>query len=94
MLANNVVDDPKENYQIGLWGFGFIYFYADEGGGGEGRCVLSEYNYLLMLMNLWPGDWDNQSEMMNMRVDEDNMRAIGTEKGRIRKFQRLSSNEY
>ena len=35
------------------------------------REGLSEYPYLLILMKLWPGGWKNQSERMNMKVDED-----------------------
>ena len=30
------------------------------------------------LMKLWPGYWYNQSQRINMRVDEDNGRDMGT----------------
>ena len=36
-----------------------------------------------MLIDIWPGDWDNQLETINMRVDEDN--ELSMVKGRIRK---------
>ena len=45
--------------------------------GGEGREGLSEYNYLLMLMYIWPGYCDNQLESMKIRVGEGNGRDMG-----------------
>ena len=30
----------------------------------------SGYHYLFILMRLWPGDWDNHLERINMNVDE------------------------
>ena len=58
------------------------------------RKGLSEYNYLLMLMRMRPGDWDNKLERMNMRSDEKNGRAVGMVRGRDWKFWRFSSNEF
>ena len=40
-----------------------------------------------MLMDIWPGNWDNQFEIMKIRVDEENGRATGMGKVRIRKVQ-------
>ena len=56
--------------------------------------MLSEYPYLLMLIKLWPGGWQNQLEIMNMSVDDYNGRDTGMVKGRIRKFWKFSSNEF
>ena len=47
-----------------------------------------------MLMKLWPGDWDNQLERMNMWADGDNGKAVVMVKVRARKFWRFSSNEF
>ena len=38
-------------------------------------CVgddVKELPYLLMIMKLWPGDWEEQLDRMNKKVDEDN----------------------
>ena len=61
--------------------------------GGYRRKELIEYNYLLMLMNLWPGNWENQLERTKIRVYKDNGRATGTGKGRIRKVWWFSRNK-
>ena len=58
-----VVDDhllEEENYhdEICVQGFNFSLFGEDK----EGVCgeILIEYHYLLMSMELWTGDWNNQ----------------------------------
>ena len=51
--------------------------------------VLSGYPYLLMLMKLYHVDWDNNMEIMNIRVDEG-----GIVKVQAWKFQRFSRNEF
>ena len=33
------------------------------------RKVLVEYTHLLLLMNLWPGDWNIQQESTNIYVN-------------------------
>ena len=38
-----------------------------------------------MLMYIWPGDWNNQLEGMNMRAEEDNGKDVGMVNGRVRK---------
>ena len=43
-------------------------------------------------MKIWAGDLDNQLERINMSVNEENGRAMGTGIVRIRKFQQFSSN--
>ena len=54
---DNVVEDQRDNDEIGLWRFYFNLFDEDEG--REGREVLSEYSYLLMLMQLRSGGCQN-----------------------------------
>ena len=61
----------------------------EEGGVREG---LNNYHYLLMLMKIWPGDWKNQLERINLKVDEDNGKAVGMVNGGTRKVQRFSRN--
>ena len=40
----------------------------------EGLC---EYPYSLILMKLRPRGWKNELKRMNMKVDEDNGKAVG-----------------
>ena len=47
-----------------------------------------------MLMNPWPGDCNNQLEMMTMKVDEDNGKSEGMVNGWDRKVWQFSSNEF
>ena len=61
---------------------------------GVGREGLSEYNYLLILLRLWPGDWKNHLEVMNIIMYEDNDKDTGMVNGRYRKFQRFLSNTF
>ena len=51
-----------------------IFFYEDEE--GIVREESSDYPYLLMLMKLWPRNWNNQLKRMNMKVDEDNDKSL------------------
>ena len=57
MVYDNVVEEINDNDEIGLRGFYFNCFYEDEE--VFGREVLSDNPYLLMLMKICPGDWDN-----------------------------------
>ena len=56
--------------------------------------VLSEYHYLLMLMNLLPGYWKYNLERMNMKFYEDNGKAVGMANVRYRKVGQFSGNEF
>ena len=56
--------------------------------------VLSEYPYLLILMNIWPGNWNNQLERTNINVDGDNGKAVRMANGWDRKFWQFSRNEF
>ena len=53
---------------------------------------MSEYLYVLILMKLWSGDFENNLERVTIKVDEYNRRAAGTAKGRIQKVQYFSSS--
>ena len=54
---------------------------------------MKELPYLLMIMKLWPGDWEDQLDRMNKKVDEDNGRGGTQENGGFRNFWRFSRNE-
>ena len=58
------------------------------------REGLGEYPYLLMPINICPGDCNNQLEIMNMSIDEDNWKSVVMVKRRSRKVRRFSSNEF
>ena len=70
MVDDNVVEEGKEHDEIVLQGFNLFIFGKYEE--GVGREVLSEYNYLLMLINIWPGDWNNRPERINIKLDKEN----------------------
>ena len=55
---------------------------------------MSDCTYLLRLKNIRSGDWGNQLERMNMRVEKDNGESVGTVNGRDRKVLQFLSNEY
>ena len=57
MVDNHAVEEPTDHDEIGLPEFDFYLFGKDEEGVGEEG--LSEYPYLLMLMKLRPGNWNN-----------------------------------
>ena len=57
----------------------FLTKTRGEGGGVKER--LSYNPYIFMSMEIWPGDWKNQLERMNMKVDEENGKAMGMVNG-------------
>ena len=74
---------------MGVW---FLFFYEYEE--GYGREGLSEYLYLLILMKLWTGYWNNKLERMKVKVDKENGKAAGMVNGSYRKARKLSRNEF
>ena len=53
VVENNVVEEATDNYEIGLRALNFNIFNEDEK--GVGREGSSEFPYLIMLINIWPG---------------------------------------
>ena len=53
---------------------------------------MRDHTYLLMLIKIWPGDWEKNLEETDTRVNEENGRSMG--RRRIRKFWQFSRNEY
>ena len=54
----------------------------------------SDFTYLLMLINLWPGDCKTQLKSTNQKVDSENGKALNKGNIRYRKVCWLSSNEF
>ena len=67
VVDNHVIEDPSDHEDIGLQGFDFNIFDEDEEGVVREGC--SEL-YLLILIQLWPGDWISRLKRMNQKVDE------------------------
>ena len=91
VVDDHVVKQPTDN-EIGLQGFDFNYF--DEYEKGVGRGGSSEFPYLLMLINLWPGDWKTWLKRINQNLDKENGKSLGIRNGRYQKFRQFSSNEF
>ena len=91
VVNNHVVEEGVEHEELGLRGFDFNLFNEEREG-----CVgddVKELPYLLMLMKLWPGDWEEQLERMNKILDDEDGRLGTQENGRFWKLQRFSRNE-
>ena len=58
----------------------------------RGKC--ERVTLFLMLMKLWPVNWEDQIDQMNKKVDEKNGRGRTQDNGRFRKLQRFSRNEF
>ena len=65
VVENHVVEEAADNDDIGLWGFDFF----DEDERGVGREGSSEFPYLLILIKIWPGDWNNNLKRKNQKVN-------------------------
>ena len=63
LVGDHVVEEPTDHDEIGLQGFDFNLFDKDD----KGICRegSSEFQYLLMLIKLWPGSWKTQLNNMN-----------------------------
>ena len=46
------------------------------------------------LIQIWPRDWNNQLERMNMKVDEDNGKSVGMVNGRYQKFRNFQAMDF
>ena len=91
VFNNHVVEKGFEHEELGLQGFDFNLFDGErEGGVGDG---LKDLPYLLMLMKLWPDDWEEQFDRTNKKLDDENGRWGTQENGRFWKLQRFSRNE-
>ena len=55
---------------------------------------MKELPYFSMLMKLWHGDWEEQLDRMNKKVDEDNGRGETQDNRQFRKLRRLSRNKF
>ena len=64
-----MVEEPCDHEDIGLRGVDFNIFDEDEEGVVREECSGS---YLKMLIKLWPGDWIDQLNRLNQKVDKEN----------------------
>ena len=80
MVDDHVIEEGNNRDEIGLQGFDFNCFGEDKE--GVGREGLSEYPYLLILMEIWHRDWKNHLKRTYMKVDEDNGKTVGLVNGR------------
>ena len=61
---------------------------------GVDREWLSEYPYLLILLKLWPGDWNYHLRSMNIKVDENNGKYLVMVNGLYQNVWRFSSSGF
>ena len=92
VVDDHVVEEATDHDEIGLRGVGFNLVDEDEK--GVGRKGPSEFPYLLMLIKPRPGYWKTQLKRINLKVDEDNGKAMGIGNGRYQKVRRFSSNKF
>ena len=92
MVDNHVVEEPTDYEEIVLQGFDLIFLDKDEE--GVVREGSSGFPYLLMLIELRPGDCMTQLKRMNWKVDEDNGKALNKGDVRYQKVCRFYRNEF
>ena len=68
VFNNHVVEKVFEHEELGIHGFDFNLFDGEwEGGVGDD---LKDLPYLLMLMKLWPDDWEEKLDRTNKKLDD------------------------
>ena len=55
---------------------------------------MSEYPYLLMMANLWPGYCNNKLERMNIKVDKENGKVVVMVNGQAQKVRRFKAMNF
>ena len=63
----HVVEEGVEHEELGLRVFDFNLF--DEDRKGCVGCNVKELPYFLILMQLWPGNWEEKLDQMNKKLD-------------------------
>ena len=92
VVDDHVVEDGVEHEDVGLRCFDFNLFDEERDG-----CVGDDVKllpYLLMIMKLLNGDWEEHIDPMNKKVDKDNERRGNQDNGRFQKLRRFSRNEF
>ena len=87
-----MVEDGVEHEELGLHGFDF-----DASDEEREECVgddVKELPYIIIFMKLWPGDWEEQLNQLNKKLDEENERGGTQENGRFRNLRPFSRNEF
>ena len=79
VVDDHVVEEGVEHEELYLRGFDFNLFYEEREG-----CVgddVQEFSYFLMIINLWPGYWEEKLYRTNKNVDKENGREGTQENG-------------
>ena len=79
VVDDHMVEEPSDHKDIRLRGFDLNILDKDE------EVVVIEgcsEPYLPMLIKLWPEDWISQLKKMNLKLDEENGKALN--KGNVR----------
>ena len=87
-----MVEEGVEHEELSLRGFDFNLFNEERKG-----CVgddVKELPYLLMIMQLWPGYWEEQLDRTNKKADEDNGKGKTQENRQFWKLRRFSSKKF
>ena len=92
VVDDHVVEEATAHDEIELRGFDFNFFDRYEK--GVDREGSSEYPYLIMLIKLWPGNFNNKLKRINLKVYEDNGKSLVMVNGRYQNVRRFSSNEF
>ena len=90
VVNDHVVEEGVEHEDLGMRDFNFNLFDEERVG-----CVgdyVKELPSLLMLMTLCPGDWDEQIDHINKKLDEENGRGWNQENRKFRKIWQFSRN--
>ena len=87
-----MVEEGVDHEELGLRGFDFNLLDEDREG-----CVgdnVKKLPYLLMIMKLWPGYWEEQIDRMNKKVYEKNGIGGTQDNGIFWKLQRFLRNKF
>ena len=92
VVDDHVVEEGVEREEIDIRGFDFNLFDED-----RDRCVgedMKEFTYLLMIIKLWPGYWEEHLDQMDNKVDEYNGRGRTQENGQFRNLWQFQGKNY
>ena len=83
-----MVEEEVEHGELGLRGIDLNLFDEE-----REECVggkVKDLTYLLILMKLWPGYWEDNIDRINNKVDEENEGGGTQENGLFQKLWRFS----
>ena len=87
---SEVVADGESEKPVGVKNFDFNQKTVVRPNHGQ-----SQINLLHLLIHLWPGDWREQLEQLNKRIqDHHQMKVSNTRFGRVKKIHDISEREF